>query len=116
MLLAAQGGGVSQADPSVERTSTAGVLDNFGAFADESALPVMRKGQIWVQTEIAVADLSLGVFVRVSTPGTIPEAALGSFTSVNTVDHEPAPEGMVWMGAVTIGGEFFALLSVNLPG
>lgn len=116
ILLAAQGGGISQADPSVERTKTAGVLDNFGAFLDESSLPVMRKGQIWVEVEAEVTDLSAGVFVRFQNAGTIPEAALGSLTPTNTADHEPAPEGMVWVGAVTVGSQNFGLLSVNLPG
>jgi hypothetical protein len=34
---------------------------------------------------------------------------------VVTADHVPAPEGFAWLGAASIGGVNFALLSVNLP-
>lgn len=116
VLLAANAGGISKADPSVERTSTAGVLDNFGAYVENTTVDVVRKGQIWVQTEVAVTALSDGVFVRVATPGTIPIASLGSFTPTNTANHEPAPAGMVWAAAaVGEGGILLGLLTINLP-
>ncbi|MDP6424354.1 MAG: hypothetical protein QGG14_06395 [Planctomycetota bacterium] len=120
-LLANTVGGVSIADPTVERMrdpSTPNVANSapYGAYGDETSVSVMRKGRIWVQTEAAVAALSDGVFVRVANAGTIPVAALGSFTPTNTADHEPAPSGMVWSGATTIGGLFFGRLDINLPG
>ena len=120
VLLAAKAGGVSIADASIERLrdpANLGVANSapFGAFPIESAVPLMRKGAVWVQTEVAVANLSDGVFVRVQNVGAIPLAALGSFTPVNTFDHEPGPEGMGWSGAVTIDGLFFGLLEINLP-
>lgn len=111
VLLAAKAGGVSVADPSIETVASA----LGGVFVDESVLPVLRKGQIWVQTEAAVADLNDGVFVRVQNAGVVAADQLGSFTPVNTADHEPAPEGMGWAGATTIGGLFFGLLDMNLP-
>jgi hypothetical protein len=122
VLLAAQGGGVAIADPSIERLRdplNLGVANSapYGAFPHEDAVPLMRKGRVWVQLEAALAALSAGVFVRVSTPGTIPIASLGSFTPTNTVDHEPAPEGFSWAGsALGEGGIFLGLLDINLPG
>ena len=122
VLLAAQGGGIAIADPSIERLRdplNLGVANSapYGAFPDEDAVPLMRKGRVWVQTEVAIAALSDGVFVRVSTPGTIPIASLGSFTPVDTADHEPAPEGFAWAGScIGEGGIFLALLDINLPG
>jgi hypothetical protein len=110
-LLAAKAGGVSMADPSVEAIPGAA----YGAFVDESVLPVMRKGALWVQTEQAITDLANGVFVRVANAGAIPAASLGSFGIVDDGDTEPAPEGMGWAGAVTIGGLFYGLLEINLP-
>ncbi len=121
VLLATQRGGVSIADPSQERLrdpSTPDIANSapFGAYPDETAVGVMRRGVIWVQTEVAVTDMTAGVFVRVATPGTIPIASLGSFTPVDSgTDHEPAPAGFAWAGAASEGGLFFGLLSVNLP-
>lgn len=119
ILLAQQGGGIAIADISVERTRLTGGAANsapFGAYIAETMLPVMRKGQIWVVVETELLDLSLGVFVRFQNAGGSPPAAsLGSFTPVNTADHEPAAEGLAWLAAVTIGAVDFALLSVNLP-
>lgn len=120
VLLATFGGGVSIADPSVERMrdpATPNIANSadFGAYGDESAVGLMRKGLIWVQVEAAVTALSDGVFVRVSSVGTIPIAALGSFTPTNTANHEPVPSGMVWAGAAAVGSLNFGLLSVNLP-
>ncbi len=121
VLLATQAGGVAIADPSIERLrdpNNLGVANSapYGAYPQEDALPVMRRGQVWVQTEAALADLSDGVFVRVANSGTIPEASLGSFTPTNTADHEPAPDGFAWAGsAVGEGGIFLGLLDINLP-
>ncbi len=120
VLRAAQAGGIAIADPSVERMRdplTPNIANSapFGAFGDESSVPVMRMGKIWVQTEVALTALTNGVFVRTANVGTIPAASLGSFTPVNTADHEPAPEGMAWAGSATVDGLFYGLLSVNLP-
>lgn len=119
-LLAKFAGGVSIADPSQERLRnplTPDIANSapFGAYPDESAVGVMRRGRLWVQTEVAVADISLGVFARVANAGVNPIASLGSFTPVNTADHEPVPEGLAWAGAATVDGLFFGLLNVNLP-
>ena len=120
VLRALQRGGVAQADVTRERLRnplTLGIANSapFGAYSDEEAVTVMRRGSIWVQTEVAITALTNGVFVRVANVGTIPIASLGSFTPVNTADHEPAPEGMAWAGSATVDGLLFGLLSVNLP-
>jgi hypothetical protein len=121
VLRIAQAGGIAIADPSVERLRdplTPNIANSapFGAFGDESSVPTMRMGKIWVQTEVAITALTNGIFVRVANAGTIPIASLGSFTPVNTADHEPAPEGLAWAGSATVDGIFLGLLSVNLPG
>ncbi len=120
VLLATQAGGVSIADPSQERmrnplTPSISNSAPFGAYPDESAVGVMRRGNLWVQTEVALTALTNGVFVRVANVGTIPIAALGSFTPVNTADHEPTPDGFSWAGSATVDGLFYGLLNVNLP-
>lgn len=120
VLLAKQAGGVAIADPSVERLRVSGGGANsapYGAYLTETAVPVMRKGRIWVVVEAAVTALSLGVFVRMDNAGGSPPAAsLGSFSPVDSgADFEPAPEGFAWAGAASIGGVEFGLLSVNLP-
>jgi hypothetical protein len=120
VLRAAQAGGIAIADPSVERMrdpATPNIANSapYGAFGDEASVPVMRMGKIWVQTETAITALSNGVFIRVSTPGIIPIASLGSFGIVDDADTEPAPAGMAWAGSATVDGIFLGLLSVNLP-
>ncbi len=120
-LLAAQGGGIAIADPSIERLRESGGGANsapYGAYPDEDSVSIMRKGQIWVVVETALLDLSLPVFVRVATPGgTPPAASLGSFSPVDTgADFEPAPDGLVWIGSGADAGIEYALLDVNLPG
>ena len=112
ILLTTQVGGIAIADPSVELAQG----DTFSSYAHEDMVPVLRKGQIWVVTAAAVTDLSAGVFVQFQNAGGSPPAlSLGSLTPTDTADTEPAPEGFVWVGATTIGGVNFGLLSVNLP-
>ena len=117
VLLAANGGGIAVADPSMERLMLNDVPAPYGAYPDESMVQVLRKGRIWVVMEVAITALSNGIFVRVATPGGSPPAAsLGSFTITNTANHEPVPDGFKWLASASIGGVDYGLLSVNLPG
>jgi len=113
--------GVAIADPSVERLrdpAALGVPNSapFGAYSDEAAVPIMRKGRIWVVVDTKLASLDDGVFIRFQNAGgTPPTESLGSFDTVNSADHEPAPAGFSWVGASTQGATEFALLEINLP-
>ncbi len=120
ILRAENGGGIAIADPSIERLRVSGGGANsapYGAYPAEDSLAVMRKGQIWVVVETALASLDDAVLVRFQNPGGSPPAAqLGSFTTAAGADFAAAPAGLAWLGSALIGGVDFALLSVNLPG
>lgn len=104
--------GIAIADPSIEQIPG----NDFGSFADETGVPVMRKGRIWVVSADAVDDLSKGVFVREATPGGSPPAdSLGSFRATAAADHIDLSASMAWVAGTTIGGAEFGLLEINLP-
>ena len=109
--------GVAPADPSVERTRTAGVDDPFGAYIDETSVQVLRKGLVWVVVDTAIASINDGVFVLFQNPGgTPPTQSLGSFDSVTSADNEEITSNNVaWAGSASIGGIDFGLLELNLP-
>ncbi len=109
--------GVAKADPSVQRTRTAGVDDDFGAFIAETTVPVMKKGRIWVVVTTAITSINDGVFVQFQVPGGSPPALqLGSFDSATTANNEEITSNNVsWAAATTIGSQNFGLLELNLP-
>ncbi len=103
--------GVAIADPSVEAVSG----DAFGSYKDEDAVPVMRKGRLWVVSAVAITNLLTDlVFVRSANQGGFPSGARGSFTNAATADYE-AITGAKWVGAATVGAVNFGLLELNLP-
>jgi hypothetical protein len=73
---------------------------------------VLRRGRIWVVTETAITDITVGVFYRHTTSGALPEA-LGRFR----VDADTADATQVtaarWLGTASAGG--LVQLEINLP-
>lgn len=73
---------------------------------------ILRRGRIWVVTETAITDVTVGVFYRHTTPGALPEA-LGRFR----VDADTADATQVtaakWLTTAAAGG--LAQLEINLP-
>jgi len=103
---------VAIADPSMPSNPT---VDNFGSFPDESSVPVMRQGRIWVVVATAITDITVGVYVLFQNPGGSPPVdTLGSFDSVAGADVQITTDG-VWRGAATVGAVNFGLLELNLP-
>lgn len=51
--------GVAEADPTIERSS-----DSYGQYPALDAVPVLKKGRIWVDSGDTVDDLSKDVFIR----------------------------------------------------
>ncbi len=109
--------GVAPADPSVQRTRTAGVDDDFGAYIAQSSVQVLRKGLVWVVVDTALASIADGVYVRYASPGgTPPTDSLGSFDTVSiATENEELTNGVSWAGSASINGVNFALLELNLP-
>ncbi len=104
--------GVAIADPSVETVSG----DAFGSYKDEEAVPVIRKGRLWVVSAVAITNLLTDlVFVRSANQGGFPNGARGSFTNATTTDYEEITSGAKWVGAATVGAVNFGLLELNLP-
>jgi len=76
--------GVAMADTSKETPKGA----TFGYYAENDAIPCVRKGRIWVVSEDEVTDLDQGVYVRFQNPGgSPPDASLGSFAAAAGADY-----------------------------
>ena len=106
--------GVTIADPSIEPVGG----NDYGTYAAESAVPVMRKGRVWVVTADVVDSLAKNVFIRSATPGGSPPAeSLGSFRATTVADYIDltAIANVSWVSGVTIGAVNFGLLELNLP-
>jgi hypothetical protein len=107
--------GVAIADPSQPRMSLAGVPAPYGAYPDEAAVSVMRKGLIWVVVDVAIADIKQPVYLRWDNAGTAPADALGSFETATDANNQVVPAAVAqWRGAVAVGGIDFGLLELNL--
>lgn len=101
--------GVAIADVSREAIS-----DDYGGYAQNDAVSVMRKGRIWVVSEDTVDDLSKGVYVRFQNGSAPPAGTLGSFRA--TADADCQLMSMLrWIAGETIGGIEYGLLEINLP-
>lgn len=108
--------GVAVADPSLERLSLAGVPAPYGAYPDENAVRVLRRGLIWVVIPAALTDITVGVYIRWQIPGgTAPTDSLGSFEIATTANNQIVAAGMAWRGGALVGSTNFGLLEVNLP-
>jgi hypothetical protein len=105
--------GVAIADPSLEAIAGA----DYGAYADESMVSVLRRGRIWVVVSTAITDITVGVYARFQNAGGSPPVdSLGSFDSAAGVDVDEIPTASAkWVGAASIGGVDYGLLDLNLP-
>lgn len=109
--------GIAIADPSIETIPG----NAFGSYAAEEAVPVMRRGRLWVVSADVVDDISKAVFVKVANPGGSPPAeSLGSFRATAAGDYVNANTiftnaAVAWIGGRVIGSQNFGLLEINLP-
>ena len=104
--------GIAIADPSKEGAAA----DLFGQYAVDQAIPVMRKGRIFVIAEDEVTDLDKPVFVRFADAGgSPPDASLGSFrTDLDVADAVELPQAR-WRSR-TVGTFQLAILEIDLGG
>lgn len=104
--VAGLGAGVAIADTSKETPDGA----TRGEFAIDDAVPVIRKGRIWVLAEDEVTDLDKPVFVRFVAAGL---EVLGSFrTDADTADAEELTKAR-WRSR-TVGAGQLAILEIDL--
>lgn len=101
--------GVAMADTSRETPDGA----TAGKYDTNDAIPVVRKGRVWVVAETEITDIDQGVFVRFQNPGGSPPAAsLGSFAGAAGVDYA-ALAGAKWKSR-TVGTFQLAILELDL--
>lgn len=103
--------GIAIADTSIETISP-----DYGGYVAETAVPLLKKGRIWVVTGDTITDLSTSVWVRNANPGVSPPAeSLGSFRGTTATDYIDlgAIADVKWRASASIGGVDFGLLSIN---
>lgn len=98
--------GVAMADTSIETADGA----TYGSFPVDAAVPVIRKGRIWVLAEDEVTDVDAAVFVRHAVPGA---TGLGSFRTDADGGNATALAGARWRSR-TVGTLQLAILELDL--
>lgn len=103
--------GIAIADVSIEEDAAIA----FGHYKEGDSVPVLRKGRIWVIAETIVTDISLGVFIRHTTPGGSPPlASLGSFRTDADTANATENTSLTWLTTTSAIGEL-AVVEFNLP-
>lgn len=101
--------GVAIADPSKPATANA-----YGEYVDTDAVPVLRKGRVWVVSADAVDSLAKGVYCRNANGAAAPADTFGSFRATVDADYTVLASGVRWIKGKTIGSVYFGLLELNL--
>ena len=105
--------GIAMYAPQIETDPAKAYLD----YVDGDAVPLLKRGRIWVTSADAVDDLTKSVFVRNAAASTLPGLSLGSFratTAANYIDLG-ALFSVRWVAGRTQGGIEYGLLEINLP-
>jgi hypothetical protein len=126
--------GIAMADMSVERLAgTTGLINqaNYGAFVAQTAVPILRKGRIWVVSADAVDNLSKSVFIRSSVAAgtaatitdttTYPVTDQDTLTSIVTIvdggiGSAAGAQTVTFAGATTTAASVAAQMNAQLVG
>ena len=105
----------------VQPTGSAGVflgvlqhshaIEQDEVVAGAAGLPANHPGRVWVVAEVAITDITAGVFYRHTNAGALPEA-LGRFRN-DTTDATEIP-GARWV-RTTAGAGQLTIIEFNLP-